>query len=99
MVTVKTRSGDERGYRESLAFRPVQRTEDADRFPGIASNCFQTRIFSQPVPLDVIMLRRVPQEGVADRCVGGVEQLLSQASERFPLIILAQCVQKVCQDL
>ncbi len=69
---------EERGERGARFFRPIQRAKDADYFSRVAANGSQSRVRTDPVPLHVIMLRNVPQEGIADGRIGTVVNPLIQ---------------------
>src|SRR5262249_42737146 len=48
--------------------------EDPVDLPGIASQPLNVEaVWHAAIPLRVILLRRIPQKGVADRCVGDLE--------------------------
>src|SRR5262245_15595781 len=68
-----------------LFLAPIEDGENADDLASITSQRAGSGIGREPVPLQVIGVRDVPQEGVTHRSIGDGEDLVSDVEQFMPL--------------
>ncbi len=73
--------------------RPIENAEDTDHLAGIAPQGAYPGITRQTIPLYVIWMGNVPQEGITDRCIGLVKDRIAHA-QHLPLwqVRIAGCI-------
>ena len=83
MVPLESLTADDGSQREPLLWRPIQGCKYSDYLAGIAANRAQSRIRRQAIPLHVVVLGNVPQEGIAHGRIGEVEYFVAHFDVDF----------------